>query len=163
MSRALFLVALAACSLAQATAADAKGRDTHPIVGVINLLEDLQVQAKEDGEAEASTYQKFTYWCANVEKALEKAIAGHKSEIEKLTATIEGEEKGVLTLKRNIAKLDKELKRRNDQLDKATKKRDDDAAFYEEQDADFTDTIATMKKLVTAMDALEGANADTNA
>jgi len=155
------ILALLGCAAAHAATLKVDGE--HPIVGVINLLEDLQVQAKEDGEAEASTYQKYTYWCTNVEKALNKAITGHKSEIDKLSSTIEGDEKDVLTLKRNIAKLDKELTRRNGQLDKATTKREEDAASYDEDQADFTDTIDTMKKLITAMDALEGANADANA
>merc|ERR1719473_1765092 len=57
----------------------------HPIAGVISLLEKLEVEAKTEGEAEAATYQKFTYWCKRSTKMLTRAMKKEKKAIEQLT------------------------------------------------------------------------------
>merc|ERR1719337_11723 len=85
----------------------------HPIVDVITLLEKLQVQAKEEGEAEAVDYQKFVYWCKHAEKDLSASIAKHKENIEVAKDQIAAAEKEIKTLEASIEKLAAELTERN--------------------------------------------------
>ena len=48
---------------------------------MIQLLKDLSVQAKQEGETEAATYQKFTYWCKKSDRKLHRAIKKEKKGI----------------------------------------------------------------------------------
>jgi len=135
----------------------------HPIGGVIKLLEELQTKAKAEGEEETSTYQKYTYWCSSVQKDLTKEIDRHAQLIDSLESTVDAEKKDVLTLERNIAKLDKQLTRFESQAAKALENRQEDEAWYTEEQSDLTDTIDTMDTLITALDVLQGDKDSANA
>merc|ERR1719238_1458861 len=97
------LIALLAVSGPLAVAGD-KGE--HPIAGVISLLQKLKIQSTEEGAAEASSFQKFTYWCKTSEKTLTKAIATEKKDIASLTDKIDGLTSDIATLTEDIAALE---------------------------------------------------------
>merc|ERR1719284_1256584 len=71
----------------------------HPIAGVITLLEKLEVETKQEAEAEAATYQKFQYWCKRSTRMLTRAMKKEKKSIAELDDKIAG-------LSADIAKLD---------------------------------------------------------
>jgi len=77
----------------------------HPIDGVISLLQKLEIQSKEEGAAEAASFQKFTYWCKTSTKTLNKAIATEKKDIASLTDKIEGLTADIATGTSDIASL----------------------------------------------------------
>merc|ERR1719263_698696 len=77
----------------------------HPIDGVISLLQKLEIQSKEEGAAEAASFQKFTYWCKTSEKTLSKAIKTEKKDISSLTDKIEGLTSDIESLTSDIATL----------------------------------------------------------
>jgi len=114
------------------TAALVEASKEHPISGVITLLEDLQVQAKEEGEADASTYQKFSYWCTNAKKDVSASIASHKENIDTLNSQIKGAKSDILALEFNIRKLGKDIARRSASNERALKNREEDEADYNE-------------------------------
>merc|ERR1719258_943565 len=82
----------------------------HPISGVISLLQKLEIQSKEEGAAEAASFQKFTYWCKTSEKTLNKAIKTEKKDIASLTDKIDGLKSDIDTLTEDISELDTQIK-----------------------------------------------------
>merc|ERR1719158_527592 len=99
----LLLLALATPRLAAA--------GEHPIAGVISLLQKLAIQSKEEGAAEAASFQKFTYWCKTSTKTLTKAIATEKKTIASLSDKIDGLTADIATLGEDIAALDADIKK----------------------------------------------------
>merc|ERR1719487_1931768 len=81
----------------------------HPIAGVITLLEKLEVETKQEGEAEAASFQKFQYWCKRSTRMLTRAMKKEKKAIEELTDKIEGLDSDILTLGEDIKTLEGEL------------------------------------------------------
>merc|ERR1719487_2932526 len=81
----------------------------HPIAGVITLLENLEVETKQEGEAEAASFQKFQYWCKRSTRMLTRAMKKEKKAIDELTVKISGLEAEIMTLGEDIAALEKQL------------------------------------------------------
>merc|ERR1719333_1684128 len=98
----------------------------HPIAGVISLLEKLEVEAKQEGEAEAATYQKFTYWCKRSTKMLTRAMKKEKKAIEELTDKIDGLTADISTLGEDIKTLEAQLEVLDQQAEKAKALRKDE-------------------------------------
>jgi len=133
---------------------------SHPIAGVISLLQDLAVQAKEEGAAEAALFQKFTYWCKTSSKSLSKDIKKEKYNIAELTDKIEGLKTGIETLDVSIAKLTQEISNMNSAAAKAKKVRDDEIELYKQEQDNFGDTIGAVD---TAIDTMEDSEAGASA
>merc|ERR1719201_2675797 len=55
---------------------------------VISMLEDLQLQVLQEGEAEAATYNKFACFCKTTQKAKSEAIKTGKDHKASLSADI---------------------------------------------------------------------------
>merc|ERR1719159_1388272 len=102
----------------------------HPIAGVITLLEKLEVEAKKEGETEAATYQKFTYWCKKSTRKLARAMKKEKKMIEELTEKIDGLTADILTLGEDITALEAQLEVLDQQAEKAKSLRADEHALY---------------------------------
>merc|ERR1719456_728611 len=103
----------------------------HPIAGVISLLQKLAIQSKEEGAAEAASFQKFTYWCKTSTKTLTKAIATEKKDISSLTDKIDGLTADISTLGEDIATLKSDIEEMETAADKAKTKRDDEKTLYD--------------------------------
>jgi hypothetical protein len=80
-----------------------------PLRGVIALLEKLEVETKQEGEAEAASYQKFTYWCKRSTKMLKRAMKKEKRLIEELDDKVDGLAADIGALAEDIATLEKQL------------------------------------------------------
>jgi flagellar biosynthesis chaperone FliJ len=93
--------------LACPTLASAEVAKDHPIAGVIQLLEKLEVQAQTEGETEANTYQKFQYWCKRSTKMLKRAIRKEKKTIQALDDKISGLAAAVDQYNVDISELEK--------------------------------------------------------
>merc|ERR1719217_901332 len=118
----------------------------HPIEKVIGMLEDLKVKAREEGEAEAVSYQKFEYWCKNSMKELNTAIEKEKALIENLEDEIEGKTKLIEKLTVEIEALAKQLADSEAAGAKAKKIREEENEKYTEADADYDSTIEAIKE-----------------
>merc|ERR1719163_2180498 len=137
-------VALLLCLVAFGQAATFHSKE-HPIEGVIHLLEDLQVQAKEEGEKDASTYQKFTYWCSNSQKDITASMDSHKETLATTNDNIKADKSDIMALEFAIRKLTKEISRREASNARALEKRQEDEEEYNEDQTDYEDTIKAME------------------
>jgi len=130
----------------------AESSASHPIGGVISLLQDLEIQAKEEGAAEAALFQKFTYWCKISSKSLNKDIAKEKALISELTDKIVGLKTGIVSLDSEIVTLTAEIAEQNSAAAKAQKIRDDEIALYKQQQDNLDGTTGAID---TAIDTME--------
>jgi len=132
----------------------------HPIEGVITLLEKLEVETKQEGEAEAASFQKFQYWCKRSTRRLTRYIKKEKKAVEELTDKIGGLDSDISTLGEDIKKLEAQLEMLDQQKQRAVKIRDNEHGVYVEDvdnlDATITatdDTIHTMEEEEAAANA----------
>merc|ERR1719399_1178747 len=123
----------------------------HPIDGVISLLQKLEIQSKEEGAAEAASFQKFTYWCKTSEKTLTKAIKQEKKDIASLTDKIDGLTSDIATLGEDIGELATQVKTLTTAGEKAKAVRDDEKDLYDDEQKNFEDTISAIDEAITAM------------
>jgi acylphosphatase len=127
----------------------------HPIAGVIQLLKDLSVQAKQEGETEAATYQKFTYWCKRSDRKLHRAIKKEKKGVAGYEDTIEGLKGQIETLGEDIAQLAKEIEKQENAGVKAKEKRDDENAFYVKEYVNLDETIVAVDDAIEVMEVTQ--------
>merc|ERR1719456_1704504 len=145
------LALLCICPLGEASTFVSKSKE-HPIEGVISLLEDLQVQAKEEGEKDASTYQKFTYWCSNAQKDITASMDAHKETLATTNDNIKADKSDIMALEFAIRKLTKEISRREASNARALEKRQEDEADYNEDQKDYEETIKAFDTAINAME-----------
>jgi hypothetical protein len=135
----------------------------HPISGVISLLQKLEIQSKEEGAAEAASFQKFTYWCKTSEKTLTKAIKTEKKDIAALTDKIDGLTADISSLGEDIASLEADIKKMETAADKAKNVRDDEKSLYDEEQKNFEDTITAVDEAITTLKDSKASLLQTNA
>jgi len=124
----------------------------HPIAGVIQLLKDLKVQAQQEGETEAATYQKFTYWCKKSDRTVRRAIKKEKKGIAGYADTIEGLKGDIETLGEDITALGKQIEEQEAAGTKAKRKRDDENAFYKKEYTNLDETIVAVDDAIEVME-----------
>jgi len=123
----------------------------HPIAGVISMLQDLEVQAKEEGAAEAALFQKFSYWCKETTKTLTASITKEKSTIAELEDKIAGLKSDISTLAEEIEKLGIEISDSNSAAAKAKKVRKDENELFKSEQDNLDKTIGAVGEAVDAM------------
>merc|ERR1719399_280424 len=131
--------------------------DAHPIAGVISMLQDIEVQSKEEGAAEAALFQKFEYWCSTTSKALEKTIAKEKATIAELDDKSAGLTSDIATLGEEIETLTKELETRNAAAAKAKAVREEELELYNEDVKNLKRTTGAVHTAVEVMEDSEAA------
>ena len=129
--------------------------DAHPIAGVISMLQDIEVQSKEEGAAEAALFQKFEYWCSTTSKALEKTIAKEKATIAELDDKSAGLTSDIATLGEEIETLTKELETRNAAAAKAKQVREEELELYNEDVKNLKRTTGAVHTAVEVMEDSE--------
>lgn len=125
----------------------------HPIAGVLSLLDDLQVKAKEEGKAEEENYSKYVAWCTESKGTLNTAIANEKAEISSLTSKIASLKDGIDTLTADISYLGTQIEEQNSAAAKAKGIREEENDLYKEEQTNIDSTIDAVKQ---ATDAMEG-------
>jgi len=131
-----------------------------PVTKIIEMLNDLAAKSEAEGKEEELNYEKFEYWCANSEKALNNAIQKEEETIAELESTIEGLTAQEETLTEEIDDLTDELTDLGEADTKAKHERDEEAKLYRAADADFTSTITAVDNALTAMETAQ-TNTDT--
>jgi len=130
----------------------------HPIAGVVSLLQDLQIQAKEEGAAEQGLFQKFTYWCKTTSKELSKNIKKEKTKISELSDKIEGLTTDIGVFTEEISTLGTEIAKMESAAAKAKKLRDDEHDLYNQEQDNFGGTIDAVDIAVDTMEESEAAS-----
>lgn len=125
----------------------------HPIQKVIDQMVDLRIKAKEEGEAEALAYQKFSHWCGTETEKLNGKIAKNNEKISGFESAIEGFEASIAALKDEISQLKDEIAKREADQAKADELRKTEKGIYKQKKQDLEDTI---KAIADAHEALKG-------
>merc|ERR1719262_2030522 len=112
------------------------------------------IQSKEEGAAEAASFQKFTYWCKTSEKTLTKAIKTEKKDIAALTDKIDGLTADISSLGEDIASLEADIKKMETAADKA---------LYDEEQKNFEDTVTAVDEAITTLKDSKASLLQTNA
>merc|ERR1719473_1595342 len=115
---------------------------------VIHLLEELQSQAKMEGEADASTYQKFTYWCSNAQKDVSASMKAHSEKIAATKDSAKAAKSDIMALEFAIRKLTKEITRRQASNERALENRQEQETEYAEDQTDYKDTIEAFENAI---------------
>jgi chromosome segregation ATPase len=153
----LFLVAALVAVPAEASLAAAvvqhKTAGDHPAVKIISLLQKLQAQVKEEGQAEAVEYAKFTQWCTTLIGSKEKAIKTHTEEIDVATASIKALTADIEALTNEIAELDTELTKDNAQKATAIENRNTENGEFLDAKADLESTVSALAEAISALEA----------
>jgi len=153
MTRVLLTLLLLGCAVRSGLAL--RGRQQNkvtPVEQVITLMEDLIAQTKEEGSAEATTYDEFSCFCKDTTKEKSDAIGKDKDEIDSQSATLEEK----TTLKNDLEKQISDLQALIAQIDvdmsDAQKKRDEENTQYEATSADLAAAVTGINK---AMESVE--------
>jgi len=123
----------------------------HPAVKIINLLAKLQVQIKEEGQAETHAFGKFTYWCTETTKAKTKAVAEFNKEIELASAEIKALTEDIASLEKEVEDLAASITANEAAKEKMTSNRDADNGVYMASKADLESTIDAVAQAITAL------------
>lgn len=151
-----FQVACLLCLLAGAALADAD----HPIAKVISLLGQLKEQAEAEHKSEELAYDKYVYQCGVNTATLNKAITDEEAAIDELSDTIDSKTKEIATLTEELAALEAEDLANNASLAKLTAARNESNTLFTGTEKELK---ATLKAIQSAIAALEGAEAKTEA
>merc|ERR1719321_795766 len=127
-------------------------RADHPIAGVITLLEELEVETKKEGEAEAATFQKFQYWCKRSTRRLTRAIKKEKKLIEELKDKIEGLTNDITTTDEDIKALEAQLEVLDAQKERAIRMRAEEHELYVEDVESLDGSIVATDEAVHIME-----------
>jgi len=128
-----------------------KGRNEHPVEGVITLLKNLRQQAVEEGQAEEVTYAKFAKWCADSERTLQKAVTAGEESIDSLKdeeASLTAEN---TTLTDQLANLAEEILKYEGADSDSEQARQDENQRYTAADQDFASTIQAFQDAIGAL------------
>jgi len=123
----------------------------HPIAKVVSMLEGLVSEVEAEGKSEALSFQKFTYWCKNSAKTLNKAIVEEKEKIDSLESKIDAKTKAAKALEDQIAGLETQIGKLQTRGKEAENARNNDNGLYEEAHADTASTIEAMEQCITIL------------
>jgi len=132
---------LLACAAAVSAARLAETEGVTPVEKVVTLLEDMQQQVRDDGAAEATTYDTFACFCRTTTNAKTDSIATRTTHKNTLTADLESLTGNRDQLTADIAQLNADLDAQNAALKKATEIRDKDHADYLVSHKDISDAL----------------------
>merc|ERR1719262_153741 len=127
----------------------------HPIQGVITLLEELEVEAKKEGEEEAATFQKFQYWCKRSTRRLTRAMKKSKKKIEELKDQIAGLTDDITTTGEDIKALEAQLEVLDQQKQRANKMRKEEHEVYVEDVENLDGSIVATDEAIHVMEESE--------
>jgi len=146
MSLKLVLFAFVSASLATV-------HQDHPAIKIIALVEKLQAQVKEEGDAATHLYGKFTYWCDETSKKKAAAIKGYEEDIKIASSSIEALTADIKTLDKEITALGDSIAASEAARAKAQEVRDAALAKYQQHKSDLEATIQAVKDCIVALEA----------
>jgi len=123
-----------------------------PIEKVLTLLEDLQKQVKDEGTAEAETYDKFACFCKDKETEKAEAISTGETEIETMTADLLELEAKKSQLTATIQELTEKIGEAEAALKEMTAIREKERAIYEVAFADATSAVDALIKAIAHLE-----------
>jgi len=136
-----------------AAGAAARGAKMAAVKKVTAMLEGLQAQVLEEGEAEAATYNKFACFCKDTTKDKTEAIKEGEDEKADLTATIKGLQDKRDKLDAKIKELLSDIETTEEEMKKAEEERAKELALYKTNEADLTAALEALTGAIQKMKA----------
>jgi hypothetical protein len=133
---------------AEANSAEAKAAKEAKMAAVnkvVAMLEDLQKQVLEEGEAEAKTYNTFACWVKTTMTEKQEAIQKGKDDKASLSAAITKLASTRKDLDTKIGALEKDIESAQSEMKKATATSNAALAEYEVNEADMSSAVAALK------------------
>merc|ERR1719352_822000 len=152
MLRVYLLAALGAV-----TAEAAEG--DHPATKIIALLQKLQAQVKEEGEAETASYAKFTTWCNDLTTAKKKAIAENEDIMEKSQTSIEALTEDIAVLEADIENISSEITKDETGKSEADQQRETANGEYLSAKSDLEGTITAIGQAISSLEGSKTSDA----
>jgi len=153
----LFLAAV----LVDATSVAIRG--DHPAVKIIALLQKLQNQAKEEGEAEAAQFSKFQYWCTEMTKEKEGVIKKAKEDIAMAQAQMQALTEDIAQLDSEVTALTTEISHDDAGKTAASDQRSTDNGVYVQNKGDIEGTISAVGDAISALESSKPAMVQSKA
>jgi len=147
--------------IAAASATQVAVQADHPAVKIIALLQKLQAQVKEEGEAETNSYGKFTYWCQEVIKENEGIVKKSSEEIAVAESSIKALTEDIAALEAEITELEAEITKDTAAKANAETLRGEANTLYGTNKADLEATIQAVADAITALESSKPSMAQT--
>jgi uncharacterized small protein (DUF1192 family) len=135
----------------------------HPAVKIIALLQKLQAQVKEEGEAETNSYGKFTYWCQEVIKENEGIVKKSSEEIAVAESSIQALTEDIAALEHEIEELEAEITKDTSAKANGETLRTEGNTLYGTNKADLEATIQAVADAITALESSKPSMVETKA
>jgi hypothetical protein len=146
----LALIALAA-ALQQGQHGD------HPAVKIIAMLQGLQAQVKEEGEAETHAYGKFSFWCSETIKVKTEAVKKYEEDISVAKSSIQALKEDIAGLTTEISTLEGDITAGESARTAMQTNRDNENGVYMENKGDLEATVAAVGDAITALEGTKPA------
>mmetsp|Transcript_1969 Transcript_1969/g.4444 ORF Transcript_1969/g.4444 Transcript_1969/m.4444 type:complete len:736 (+) Transcript_1969:68-2275(+) len=130
-----------------------QAQNSHPVAGVIDLLNRLSEDVVAQGKAEEVTYNKYAHWCSESKSSLERAVTTSKEAIDALETEVEAKANQKASLKAQLAKLASELAKYAAAGKAADEARSAEAAAYADADSDYASTITAFEGAIEVLAA----------
>jgi uncharacterized small protein (DUF1192 family) len=147
--------------IAAASATQVAVQADHPAVKIIALLQKLQAQVKEEGEAETNSYGKFTYWCQEVIKENEGIVKKSSAEIAVAESSIKALTEDIAALEAEITELEAEITKDTAAKANGETLRGEANTLYGTNKADLEATIQAVADAITALESSKPSMAQT--
>jgi len=128
-----------------------------PVQKVLEMMTQMKGTSEKMMEGEAATFRKYTEWADDQQTELGFEIKTGKSEIEKLTAFIEGADLDVEKLGKEVQSMDKEIGRMETEMKEATVLRKEENDIYMKTQQDLAESVDAIGK---AQDVVEASSQD---
>merc|ERR1719174_2748581 len=123
---------------------------------VISMLQNLQLQVLQEGEAEAATYNKFACFCRTTQKDKSGSIKTGKDDKTSLTADIKKLSKQRDDLDVKISKLVAAIKKAEGEMKKAVEKSNAELAVFKTNDADVKAALSALTEAIKVLKSSKG-------
>lgn len=122
-----------------------------PIKRVVQQLQNMKIDLETEAKADEKIYEDMKCWCTGGAASLKLELTYDKSCIRKYTDDIETRSHNEGLYNAQIAQNDKELQAAKDALATALTLREEEAAAYNTQAQDLTQTIINVKNAITVL------------
>jgi len=148
------VVSVVAVLLAQIRAVAQASRVT-PLQKVMDMLDEMVAKGAAAKHEEEVAFAEFHQWCDSLRDEKEKSIKEASAQIEQLTADIAKAESDAGTLAGELSALEAAIAKAESELAEAKQIRAKEAADYDAQHADFSESIDALERAVQVLKARE--------
>lgn len=126
-------------------------RDVSPLQKVEQLLSDLEMKIRREGELEDKAYAAYEQWCRTGAKDKEFEIKTSQAKISDLTAFIDKAQSDILSLTSKIEDLAASTATNENDLKAATQIREKENKEFQAAEEELTDAVDTLERAINVL------------